>query len=195
MPNKWTDFVKSFASKNGMNYRDALKCPECKAEYRGSGLRGTTPQVRPNEMSGETISISQGGSVGHLEEKVEQAKQHIRRRVGKRPVVSAVQDIAGNWIMPPIETANEMLSMKHTQPSYQSHKHLQVKAGELATNISNLDKHLSHTPLTPAPKKQGRGRPKKIKEEPIQLSDSAYISAEQDNLGLGANAGKHYLSL
>ncbi len=29
----WIPFVKSYASKNKMSYRDALRDPKCKAEY------------------------------------------------------------------------------------------------------------------------------------------------------------------
>jgi hypothetical protein len=34
MPNKWIEYVKEYASKNGMSYRDALKDPKCKAGYQ-----------------------------------------------------------------------------------------------------------------------------------------------------------------
>jgi hypothetical protein len=39
MPNKWITFVKDYASANGMSYRDALKDPNCKAQYKsGAGM-------------------------------------------------------------------------------------------------------------------------------------------------------------
>lgn len=34
MANKWIQHVQSYASKNGINYRDALKDPKCKAAYK-----------------------------------------------------------------------------------------------------------------------------------------------------------------
>jgi hypothetical protein len=34
MPNKWIEYVKEYASKNGMSYRDALRDPKCKAGYQ-----------------------------------------------------------------------------------------------------------------------------------------------------------------
>jgi len=41
MPNKWITFVKSYASKNGLQYKDALKDPKCKEAYKtGSGMAG-----------------------------------------------------------------------------------------------------------------------------------------------------------
>jgi len=37
--NKWIQYVKAFAEKNHMNYRDALKDPRCKASYKkGAGV-------------------------------------------------------------------------------------------------------------------------------------------------------------
>jgi predicted DNA binding CopG/RHH family protein len=41
MPNKWISYVKEYASKNGMNYRDALKDPKCKAGYKTGGMLET----------------------------------------------------------------------------------------------------------------------------------------------------------
>lgn len=195
MPNKWTEHIKDFASKKGLSYKEAMKHPDCKASYKsGSGLRGTTTQVKPSEANMTSAPVGAvmvgSGSVGHLEEKT----SAIRRKRGMRPNVSAVQDIAGNWVIPPIQTANEMLSMSSKQPSFQSAHHITKKAVEIASNIHNLEKDLRHTPLVPAPTKKGRGRPKKNKEA-IQMGDSAFMSVENDNLGLGANAGKHYISL
>ena len=38
--NSWIQYVKDFAAKNGMSYRDALRSPKCKAGYykKGSGV-------------------------------------------------------------------------------------------------------------------------------------------------------------
>jgi len=41
MPNKWITYVKEYASKNGMSYRDALKDPKCKAGYKTGGMLET----------------------------------------------------------------------------------------------------------------------------------------------------------
>ena len=42
MGNPWINYVKEYSSKNGMSYRDALRCPKCKAGYkkpvRGAGV-------------------------------------------------------------------------------------------------------------------------------------------------------------
>lgn len=37
---KWIQFVKQYASKNGLSYRDALKDPKCNALYRQEQLHG-----------------------------------------------------------------------------------------------------------------------------------------------------------
>jgi len=37
MANAWIEYVKSYAAKNGMSYRDALRCPKCKAGYKKGG--------------------------------------------------------------------------------------------------------------------------------------------------------------
>jgi len=33
MPNRWIEFVKTFADKHKLSYRDALRSPKCKEEY------------------------------------------------------------------------------------------------------------------------------------------------------------------
>ena len=38
MPNKWIEYVKSYCTKTGMSYRDALKDPKCKAGYKKGGM-------------------------------------------------------------------------------------------------------------------------------------------------------------
>jgi hypothetical protein len=42
MPNSWVSYVKEYASKNGMSYRDALRDPKCKAGYRKSSKKVVT---------------------------------------------------------------------------------------------------------------------------------------------------------
>lgn len=37
MQNYWVEHVKEYASGNGMSYRDALRCPNCKEEYKNGG--------------------------------------------------------------------------------------------------------------------------------------------------------------
>ena len=37
MANNWISYVKEYAAKNGMSYRDALRDPKCKAGYKKGG--------------------------------------------------------------------------------------------------------------------------------------------------------------
>ena len=70
MANKWIQHVQSYASKNGINYRDALKDPKCKAAYKKG------PSSMKNKRGGEeemdTSSTMAGG------------KRSKRRRCGKK---------------------------------------------------------------------------------------------------------------
>lgn len=38
MPSKWIEYVKSYCTKTGMSYRDALRDPKCKAGYKKGGM-------------------------------------------------------------------------------------------------------------------------------------------------------------
>ena len=44
---KWIEFVKEFASKKGMSYKNALKDPECKKEYHSSKTEGGSLAKEP----------------------------------------------------------------------------------------------------------------------------------------------------
>jgi len=44
---KWIEFVKEFASKKGMSYKNALKDPECKKEYHSSKSEGGSLAKEP----------------------------------------------------------------------------------------------------------------------------------------------------
>jgi hypothetical protein len=51
MANKWIQHVQSYASKNGINYRDALKDPKCKAAYKKgpSSMMKSSKKMRGGE--------------------------------------------------------------------------------------------------------------------------------------------------
>jgi len=42
MPNSWVMYVKEYASKNGMSYRDALRDNKCKAGYKKTSKKVVT---------------------------------------------------------------------------------------------------------------------------------------------------------
>jgi hypothetical protein len=68
MPNKWIEYVKSYASKNNMSYRDALRDPKCKAGYKKVGGavvkkgRGVVDELGNQELIAEKYNGSQLGA-------------------------------------------------------------------------------------------------------------------------------------
>lgn len=56
--NGWIHHVKTYAAKNKMNYKDALKCPKCKASYKkgGSLKRSATIDNIPKDVGRDIIS-------------------------------------------------------------------------------------------------------------------------------------------
>jgi hypothetical protein len=55
MANTWVQYVKDFAAKNGMSYRDALRDPACKAGYKKGGAvmkkgRGVVDEVGDQDL-------------------------------------------------------------------------------------------------------------------------------------------------
>lgn len=54
MANSWIEYVKEFASKNGMSYRDALRDPKCKAGYKKGGVvkkgRGVVDEIGNQDL-------------------------------------------------------------------------------------------------------------------------------------------------
>jgi hypothetical protein len=57
--NRWTDFVKSFATKNKLSYMCALSTPECKIEYREKhGNPKKLSQKKEREMMGQEEALT-----------------------------------------------------------------------------------------------------------------------------------------
>jgi hypothetical protein len=80
MANKWIQHVQSYASKNGINYRDALKDPKCKAAYK----KGPSSMKSSKKMRGKGEMSMMGGD--EMEEKMNMmgGKKSKRRRCGKK---------------------------------------------------------------------------------------------------------------
>jgi len=56
--NKWVSFIKDYASKNGMSYRDAMRCEDCKSAYKlpvDAKERSPSPPHAPRPPSPERI--------------------------------------------------------------------------------------------------------------------------------------------
>ena len=45
--NKWVSFIKDYASKNGMSYREAMRCEGCKSAYKSPEPERSPSPVRP----------------------------------------------------------------------------------------------------------------------------------------------------
>lgn len=206
---KWTEHIKAFASKNGLSYKDAMKHPECKAEYQsnksGSGVpmgivagdidlarksRGRPRKQTSKDKEDERLAMR----VHNLEQ------DHKKMGMGKTTGhLEEVMDIAGNWVLPSaLDRANAQLPMEG--PSLVSRKHIIKNADEIMTKAENVVDGLIHTPKIGkmrGGKKMGGSLQALVRKVPkhIALGDERHHSEARDNLGLGANAGRHFISL
>jgi len=67
MANPWIEYVKSYAAKNGMSYRDALRCPKCKAGYKKGGRvckvgMGVIDEIGNQDLLAEMYNDSELGA-------------------------------------------------------------------------------------------------------------------------------------
>ena len=64
MANSWIEYVKSFCAKNGMSYRDALRCPKCKAGYKKGGKvgMGVVDEIGNQDLLAEMYNDSELGA-------------------------------------------------------------------------------------------------------------------------------------
>jgi len=64
MANPWIAYVKSYAAKNGMSYRDALRCPKCKAGYKKGGKvgMGVVDEIGNQDLLAEMYNDSELGA-------------------------------------------------------------------------------------------------------------------------------------
>jgi DNA adenine methylase len=66
MANSWITYVKEYAAKNGMSYRDALRDPNCKAGYKKGGVvkkgRGVIDEIEGQDLIADTYNDSELGA-------------------------------------------------------------------------------------------------------------------------------------
>jgi len=66
MANSWITYVKEYAAKNGMSYRDALRDPDCKAGYKKGGVvkkgRGVVDEMGGQALLANTYNDSELGA-------------------------------------------------------------------------------------------------------------------------------------
>ena len=63
--NKWVSFIKDYASKNGMSYREAMRCEGCKAAYKtpepeALPERSPSPEPSPEPVLVSTVKKGRG---------------------------------------------------------------------------------------------------------------------------------------
>jgi len=141
MANKWITYVKEYASKNGMSYRDALRDPKCKAGYTKSGS---------------------GASMG-MKAKVQPETSSADIPVGKTPVGRRVS----------ASTATAVSNIKNPLTRQQRTR----------TKVMDV-RQASQTMAA----KVGRG----IIDE---MGGQALVAMAYNDSGLGANAGRKFISL
>jgi hypothetical protein len=124
----WTEFVKKFAKDNNTTYGCALSNPDCSAEYRQKygvkkplgknkekQLMGTedvnvassrppkkTPE-RKQQLSAVKQKLNKKNTQKQLIETMGMMKEDINSRGLRPPTTPLVQDIAGNFIEPPVK--------------------------------------------------------------------------------------------
>jgi hypothetical protein len=66
MANSWITYVKEYAAKNGMSYRDALRDPNCKVGYKKGGVvkkgRGVIDEIEGQDLIADVYNNSQLGA-------------------------------------------------------------------------------------------------------------------------------------
>jgi hypothetical protein len=74
MPNRWVEFVKSWATKNNTTYSCALSKPECSADYRKKfGVSKKIPAKQERETMGA--------------EDINRAKKKPKKKPIKKPLI------------------------------------------------------------------------------------------------------------
>lgn len=235
---KWTDFLKEFSKSRGMSYKEAMSHPDAKAEYKSGGkihfknMKEVKHEFQhPKEFVGGAVYLDDKGQahgVGSDDPRffkhggaVTQGEvmKHISHRGRGRPrkdtsvghaEAQAVQDIAGNWVIPSMMKANKQ-TPAHQNPSLVSHKRIKKNMQELATKVENIVEKVTHKPdiapevlsRDPLIRRKGakvggslRSALSQIgKSDVVQMGHERSYAVQREHLGLGANAGKHYISL
>jgi hypothetical protein len=86
--NRWTDWVKEFASKNNLSYGCALSTPECKTEYRAKyGSRKKLTKKQEKEMMGAEEITGKINKQKRHKEKVVEMKAKLNKNIAKKEII------------------------------------------------------------------------------------------------------------
>jgi hypothetical protein len=145
--------------------------------------------------------------------------KHISHRGRGRPrkdtsvghaEAQAVQDIGGNWVIPSKMKADKQ-TPAHQNPSLVSHKRIKKNMQDLATKVENIVDRVTHRPdvapevlsRDPLIRRKGQRVGGSLasalrhagKSDVVQMGQERSYTRHRENLGLGANAGRGYISL
>jgi hypothetical protein len=145
--------------------------------------------------------------------------KHISHRGRGRPrkdtsvghaEAQAVQDIGGNWVIPSKMKADKQ-TPAHQNPSLVSHKRINKNMQDLATKVENIVDRVTHRPdvapevlsRDPLIRRKGQRVGGSLasalrhagKSDVVQMGHERSYTRHRENLGLGANAGRGYISL
>lgn len=97
MPNKWIEHVKTYATENGLSYKDALKSEDCKNKYKSTKVDSKEEIVEEHRSAGApTVQKKKRGRKSKVEpiEVVEKAcdtvEEPIKKRRGRKPKVVTI---------------------------------------------------------------------------------------------------------
>jgi hypothetical protein len=107
---KWIEFVKEFAKKKGMSYKNALKDPECKKEYHEVKGKGLVPVCSSSD------SDSDHEQKENVSMKVVVPKEKAKRKSSKKSPIEIPQTIEGGGILKAGYTAEAVNGLEHIYP-------------------------------------------------------------------------------
>jgi len=93
MPNKWIEHVKTYATENGLSYKDALKSEDCKNKYKSTKVDSKEEIVEEIVEKPVKKKIGRKSKVEPIEV-VEKAcdtvEEPIKKRRGRKPKVVTI---------------------------------------------------------------------------------------------------------
>jgi hypothetical protein len=115
---KWIEFVKEFAKKKGMSYKNALKDPECKKEYHEVKGKGLVPVCSSSDSDSDheqKENVSMKVVIPKEKAKRKSSKKSSGPAEQKEPI-EIPQTIEGGGILKAGYTAEAVNGLEHIYP-------------------------------------------------------------------------------
>ena len=201
--NKWVAYVKSYASKHNMSYRDALRDPKCKAGYKKGGAAPNANMNFNDDSDAENGFTSMDESSGvsnesnETDDELDQLLDTPANHIQEDYTDAVYRWNNSNQTQEDIDNENRIFDRDWGELlHYANMMRLEDDDTEpILRDYYHWVANLQPRPTEGGKIKKGKGKIKKGRGVVDELGNQELIAEVYNMSQLGANAGKKFISL